>query len=94
MGRLNFGNDLLDAKVFAKLIFSIQIIKYFNRNFKLKGILSNVTLNNKVLTNWKACLTNNFIPNYQADSNSTSLDIDFIRKIMHPKNLLANKNLK
>jgi len=94
MGRLNFGNDLLDAKVFQKFIFSTQEIKCFKINFNSKGILSNVTLNNKVLTNWRACLTNNFIPNYQADSNSTSIDFDFIRKIMHPKNLLANKNLK
>lgn len=43
MGRLNFGNNLLD----------------------IKGIISNVTLDGKLLSNWKMCLTKNFVPNYQ-----------------------------
>ena len=70
----------------------ILLINFLN----VKGILSNVTLNNKVLTDWKVCLTNNFIPNYQKEINSSNQggDVDFVRKIKTSKNLLTNKKLK
>ena len=74
MGRLNFGNDLLDVK----------------------GIISNVTLNGQLLSGWTMCLTNNFIPNYQA--NETSLPSEGFRKFTEwlndaPKSKELLKNL-
>jgi hypothetical protein len=48
----------------------------------LKGILSDVMLDGKVLNNWKACLTNNFIPNFQDKSF-------FSHKYTKPENLLT-----
>jgi hypothetical protein len=44
-----------------------------------KGIVSNVTLNGAVLTKWKICLTQKFIPNYKKDVTKSSND--FIHKI-------------
>ena len=60
MGRLNFGDDLLDAK----------------------GIISDVTLDGKILNNWTAYLTQNFIPNFQIDQS-------FIKKLIKPSNLIS-----
>lgn len=52
MGRLNFGNDLLDSK----------------------GIITDVTLGGEVLTGWTACLTQNFIPNFQSSELYSKLE--------------------
>lgn len=60
-----------------------------------KGILSDVTLDGKVLKNWNICLTDNFIPNYrkQFSSNDPSF-IDLVARYTISQNLLQNKNLK
>ncbi|RNA22068.1 Beta-galactosidase [Brachionus plicatilis] len=65
MGRLNFGNNLLDTK----------------------GIVSNVTLDNKVLSGWTSCLTDNFVPYYQKNVQN----YDLVKKYANDKYLLKNK---
>ncbi|CAF0759614.1 unnamed protein product [Brachionus calyciflorus] len=66
MGRLNFGNNLLDTK----------------------GIVSDVTLDDKQLNSWTTCLTDNFVPYYQKSVNSK---FGLVGKYTKEKYLLRNK---
>ncbi len=61
--------------------------------FKLlnKGIVANVTLDGRILTNWTSCLTNNFIPSYQQNVNVLN---DFFSKYMNIDRYLTNDKLK
>ena len=37
--------------------------------------MSNVTLDNQLLTNWTTCLTDNFVPNFQNNATKFINDI-------------------
>ena len=68
MGRLNFGDNLLDYKVWIECFnfnSTTMNFKTIHKSILNKGILSDVKLDGKILFNWTACLTSNFIPNFQ-----------------------------
>ena len=48
IGRLNYGNNLLD----------------------IKGIISDVTFDGKILSNWSHCLTSDMFPYFQTKSKN------------------------
>ena len=66
MGRLNYGNNILDNKVSFFLNETNIILKMF---ISLQGIVSDVYLDGVALSGWTACLTDNFVPNFQTDNS-------------------------
>jgi hypothetical protein len=54
----------------------------------LKGILGDVRLDGKILKNWTACLTSNFIPNYQ--KNVKEENFNFISRLKNKNRLMSN----
>ena len=58
-GRLCYGDDLLDSKV---LISLSQLMTRRFLIFSFQGILSDVILDGKVITNWVQCLSKYFFP--------------------------------
>lgn len=58
-GRLCYGDDLLDSKV---LISLNQLMTVRFLIFSFQGILSDVILDGKVITNWVQCLSKYFFP--------------------------------
>ncbi len=65
--------------------------------FSSKGILKGVLLDGRPLGNWTACLTNNFIPDYQAFQNSSKNHLEFkdlVAKYATPERLLSKKRLE
>lgn len=94
MARINFGNDLLDRKVKYLKSFKIVMIEWLDLSNYKKGIIANVTLDGKILSNWTACLTNNFIPYYQQNVTKISYDNDFVSKYIKKDRYLTERKLK
>ena len=66
-----------------------------------KGILNGVMLGGKTLANWTACLTSNFIPNYQEPIKAKrplkifgKPFVDLIAKYKTPERLLTSNKIK
>ena len=76
MGRLNFGDDLLDTKVAFVYINNYYLVKKNSQRLKIKGIISNVTLDGKILTGWSSYLTSNWLPNFQTNVSILSRFLD------------------
>lgn len=90
MGRLNYGDDMLDAKVSILQIDKNQ--NFLNKSLIIifKGIISDVTLDGKVVKNWRMCLTDGFIPNYRKNLGDPGF-VSLISQFMKPENLLSVK---